>query len=87
MGLVGRLVGREARVAVDAVHRVLGRQAYQGVVVFHHLVNQRLREGLEVGLDGQPAVLMVVEPRAVVVDGQFLQEGQGVGVQLCGHIV
>ena len=72
MGFVGCLVGREAGVAVDSVDGVLRRQAHQRVIIFHHLVDKALGKNLELFLDGYPAVLVVVEPRPIVVLCQLL---------------
>ena len=67
MGLVGSFVGREARVAVEAIGAVLQGQAFAVVVEFLHAVDDLFGQGIEVGLSLLIFFLVLLEPRAVVV--------------------
>ena len=67
VGLVRPLVGREARVAVEAIGAVFQSQAFAVVVELLHAGNDLLGQGIEIGLCRLVLFLMLLEPRAVVV--------------------
>ena len=67
MGLVRPLVGRETRVAVEAVGAVLQGQAFAVVVEFLHALYDLFGDGIEVRLRLLVLFLMLLKPRAVVV--------------------
>ena len=82
MGLVGEFVGGESEVAVDAVDTLFGLQVAQGGVEGCKGVDEGLGELEELVVDGSPPGFVGVEPLAVVVDRQFFEKGEGVGVDV-----
>ncbi len=84
VGLVGALVGGETEVAVDAVDALLGLQVAEGGVEGRHGVDEGLGEEDELVADGGPARLVVVEPVAIVVHQEVVEEGESVGMD--GHV-
>ena len=86
MGLVGALVGRKARVAIDAEETlrrgadVVRREGGEGGI---HLLDEREHGGLELALVDGPARL---EPCAVVVAGEPAQKFEGLRGEVRGHL-
>ena len=67
VGLVGSLVGRETRVAVETVCAVFQGQAFAVVVELLHTGDDLLGQGIEIGLRRLVLFLVLLKPRAVVV--------------------
>ena len=67
MGLVGPLVGRKTRVAIEAVGAVLERQSFHVGVELGHAGDELLGEDVELGLGALVFLLVLMEPLAVVV--------------------
>ncbi len=74
MGFIRPLVGREARVAVEAVGAVLQGQALAVVVKLLHSGDDLLGQGVEVGLRRLVLFLVLLKPRAVVVVEDVVEE-------------
>ena len=86
VGLVGPLVGREARVAIETVGAVFQGQAFAVVVKLLHAFDDLLGDGVEVGLRLLVLLLMLLKPRAVVVVEHGFEEFENIfhGVKFWG---
>ena len=76
VGLVGPLVGRETGVAVETVGAVFQRQALTVVVKFLYAGDDLLGQGVEIGLRRLVLLLMLLEPQAVVVMKDVVEESE-----------
>ena len=74
VGLVGSLVGRETRVAVETVGAVFQSQAFAFIVELLHAGDDLLGQGVEVGLRRLVLFLVLLKPRAVVVVEDVVEE-------------
>lgn len=68
--LVGSLVGRETRVAIDAVGAVAEAQTRHRAIYLAHTGDERLGKGVEGGLRSEVLLLVLCKPLAIVILAQ-----------------
>ena len=82
MGFVGSFVGSKTQVTVDAVDALLGLQVAQGRIEGDYGIDKCLSEINKLVVYGSPARLVGVEPITVVIDKQFVEKWERVGMNI-----